>query len=422
MEDTGTVNKRRRTASNDYISINDIPDAFLSHVAIYLSKPQQALFAIALYTHHQTPSDSNNSSTSEEWMPNATSNAITSTTSREQWQVLDFGDVEKSLASKLSDDHVRAILRCIDAPNNLKTLKLAGCVNITGSCFDILRDTSLENIDISLVGMHESPRINQAPQLSENIMIPFLDSVMGSGSLKLLQLPWKWKFRNEPTIEMEQFLRRYEQYLEAFRYKCSKCNALCEATGAQWMYIDDDMRGLDFFGMQNYTCYQCLNYYCYDEDCRDDYGYCQLRGCARCAKVYCKNCVPHPQWKGCGNCGGEEFCSGCIKTMKECEGEDCTKQLCEKCKNQRICSYCDQTRCPSCASSYQCSRSECAKVICKECVESKGEGGGGKCNSCRKAFCSAECQFMEGLSCNSCAKATASYFRSKCQELKKESS
>ena len=87
MEDTGTVNKRRRTASNDYISINDIPDAFLSHVAIYLSKPQQALFAIALYTHHQTPTDSNNSSTSsEEWLPNTKSNVIISATSREQWQ------------------------------------------------------------------------------------------------------------------------------------------------------------------------------------------------------------------------------------------------------------------------------------------------------------------------------------------------
>ena len=108
MADNSNVNKRRRTTLNNCLSIDDIPDA-LMHVAYYLSKPQQALFAVALYTHnHQTPSD-RNSSTSEEWMPNTTSSAIISTTSREQWQVLDFGDIEKSLASKLTDDHVRAI-------------------------------------------------------------------------------------------------------------------------------------------------------------------------------------------------------------------------------------------------------------------------------------------------------------------------
>ena len=108
MADTSTVNKRRRTTSNNCLSINDIPDAFLSHVAIYLAKPQQALFAIAVTSPSSPPpSDSKNSSTSSsEWVPNATSSAIISTTSREQWQVLDFGEIEKSLASKLTDDHV----------------------------------------------------------------------------------------------------------------------------------------------------------------------------------------------------------------------------------------------------------------------------------------------------------------------------
>ena len=149
MADNSSVNKRRRTAPSNYPSIDDIPDA-LMHVANYLAKPQQALFAIALYTHNQTPTtDRNNSSTSEEWMSNATSDTIISATSREQWQELDFGDIEKSLASKLSDDHVRSILSCVDAPTNLKTLKLAGCVNITGSCLDVMTNTALENTRMS---------------------------------------------------------------------------------------------------------------------------------------------------------------------------------------------------------------------------------------------------------------------------------
>src|SRR6056300_939521 len=120
MADSSSVNnKRRRTTPNNSLSINDIPDALI-HVAHYLSKPQQALFAIALYTHQSpSPSPQNNIL---EWTPNTKSEAIISTTSREDWQELDFGEIEKSLASKLTDDHVLSVLRCIDAPNNLKTL------------------------------------------------------------------------------------------------------------------------------------------------------------------------------------------------------------------------------------------------------------------------------------------------------------
>jgi len=222
--------------------------------------------------------------------------------------VLHFGDIEKSLAAKLTDDHVRAILRCVDAPTKIKTLKLAGCVNITGSCLDIMRGTALENIDISIVGMHESPRINPEPQLSENIMIPILDSIIGRGSLKLLQLPSK--FRHEPTTEMEQFLHRYEQYLAAFQFKCSKCDTVCRETGNcnLWMYLHDYLRGCDFFGTQNYTCHQCLKYYCFGEECQDVNGNYQLKYCSRCDKDYCKNC----SWKYCRD-SGEEFCYGCIK-------------------------------------------------------------------------------------------------------------
>ena len=349
MADNSSVNKRQRTTLNNCLSIDDIPDA-LMHVANYLAKPQQALFAIALYTHNQTPTDSNYSTSSSEWVPNTTSNAIISTTSQEQWQELDFGDIEKSLASKLTDDNVRSILSCVDAPTNLITLKLAGCTNITGSCLDILRDTTLENIDLSLVGRDESPIIDPEPQLSEDIVIPILDSIIGRGSLKLLQLPWK--FRNEPTTEMEQFLHRYERYLASFQYKCSKCDILCQETeSGLWMYIGGDARGEADFGMQTYTCHQCLNYYCLSDDCEDDNGNYQLRDCSRCVKGYCMNCVS--QWKECGDCG-KEFCNGCIKTMKECEGEYCTDQLCEKCTKANACSVCDRTRCGDCAISYHC--------------------------------------------------------------------
>jgi len=117
------VNKRRRTTSIDSPCINDLPDILLAHVSIYLAKPSQALFAITLMLMHPSSASANNSSTPN---ANAKSNAIISATS--SWRVLDFGDIEKSLAAMLTDHDVHAILSCIDAPNNVKRLKLAGCV------------------------------------------------------------------------------------------------------------------------------------------------------------------------------------------------------------------------------------------------------------------------------------------------------
>ena len=233
-----------------------------------------------------------------------------------------------------------------------------------------MRDTALESIDLTLVGRYESSRINQEPQLSESILIPILDRIIGRGSLKLLQLPWK--FRNEPTTEMEQFLHRYEQYLAAFRYKCSKCDTLCEATGTHWMYTNDEARGEDFYGTQNYTCYQCLNHYCHDEDCQDGNGYNQLGCCSRCDKDYCKNCIS--QWKVCWDCG-DIVCNDCSKAikMKVCDGEDCTDQVCERCIKAYTCSDCNRTRCHSCVDSAGCSGRDCNNYVCIECVEMKGD-------------------------------------------------
>lgn len=39
-------------------------------------------------------------------------------------EILDFGDIGRSLASKLSDDDVYAILVCIDAHKSMKALRL----------------------------------------------------------------------------------------------------------------------------------------------------------------------------------------------------------------------------------------------------------------------------------------------------------
>ena len=120
--------------------INDLPDDILANIARYLAAPSAVMFSIAV-TKNKTVMISSNKQTS-----NAIISAAASTSNNnneQQLKVLDFGDIEKSLAARLSDDHITTILTHINAQNNLKTLKLAGCINITGSCLESISSSSV---------------------------------------------------------------------------------------------------------------------------------------------------------------------------------------------------------------------------------------------------------------------------------------
>ena len=49
--------------------------------------------------------------------PHKIHSSITSAIAGDQWDTLDFGDIEKRLASKLSDEDISGVLQCIDALN-----------------------------------------------------------------------------------------------------------------------------------------------------------------------------------------------------------------------------------------------------------------------------------------------------------------
>ena len=88
----------------------------------------------------------------------------------------------------------------------MNTLKLTGCINITGCGLEPLRGSSvLEQVDLSLVGQHESPVITHETMISEAAVITILDSIIGSrhAVLKHIQLPKKW--RNEPSTSLDAF-------------------------------------------------------------------------------------------------------------------------------------------------------------------------------------------------------------------------
>ena len=140
-----TSNKRRRDSSpTSLINIYHLPDTILAdNVATYLPKPSRAIFAVAMSAPLSSWANAINHSSIS-----ITSTAILAASpsknerqlqeygvhgeNGDMWAILDFEDIEKSLASKLSDDDLSAILICTNAVNRLRRLKLTGLVNITG--------------------------------------------------------------------------------------------------------------------------------------------------------------------------------------------------------------------------------------------------------------------------------------------------
>ena len=342
------------------LHITDLPDGILVSIANYLAKPSVVLFALSMTIDSEQQIE--------------TSKAILSSNN---WSVLDFSDIEKSLAFKLRDCDIDNILRSIDAVNNLHILKLAGCVNITGSGLDLLRlSVAIEQIDMSLVGKHEVPLIDPEPLLSEDVVIPILDEVISRGrgsSLKQLELPKKW--RSAASTYMDQFVRRYEQYLTNQRYCCSKCNR-SDLAGDMALH-----RGHPGHGTQCNTCSGCLNHFCHE--CNEFGNEQQSYWCSKCEKEYCQNCVANYK---CGSCSWD-FCQKC-KEVKECEGEDCGERYCVDCSP--TCYNCNLTRCGECFVSYHCYRDGCSNAICFDCVQSGDEGG--ECDRCGVEFCSSDCR------------------------------
>ena len=392
-------NKRQRTTTSNKLYINDIPDGLLVGISSYLAKPSAVLFAIAI-----SPNNS---------QPTQTSKAILSNHS---WNILDFDDIEKTLALELSDDDFDKILKWIDAVNNLHILKIAGCVNISGSGLNMLRSSrSIQQLDLSLVGKNEASLVEPEPLLSEYVVLPILDDLVSRGrasSLKQLEFPKKW--RNTASTQMTQFLVRYNQYMRNQGHRCFKCNRSCDehAEDDENRWVPCESEGDDgereWYGTQNMTCSQCLNHICCREDCEDD------SWCKKCEKVYCKSCVA---MNGCVVCE-YYFCDEC-QEMEKCEREGCGEAICEGCSKENTCSYCDERTCDSCNDSFQCDLDGCNKVICEDCILIKREGG--RCGACGIDFCSTECRYLAcgdnaSRACSTCSLATASDFRRKLQE------
>ena len=108
------------------------------------------------------------------WKPTSKSNAIIAGA---YGDTLDFDEIEESLATNITDDHVRDILVCIDAINNLKVLKLTGCFNIEEHGLNPLRGSLVLECIESHKPQLKNDNLSQS-NLSPNVIISLLESIV----------------------------------------------------------------------------------------------------------------------------------------------------------------------------------------------------------------------------------------------------
>lgn len=427
-----SASKRRRMSSPGVIGMADLPDAALGHVASYLAAPSRALFAVAL----TAPSPSWWNADKERKQRSTASEAVApaplaSWIDRFRWVELDFEDVDKSLASKLTDDDVAAFLVCVDAINRLKRLKLAGCVNITGSGLEPLRGSEvLEQIDLSLVGRYEKPHLEPKPMLSEDAIVPFLGSIVGveGSSLKQVQLPETFSTEHSSST-LVGCLRSFEQLLGSRSSVCTRCESPSSGT-----YVPPDELLLAFADLlphplqghfekrwvhsllknKSFTCYDCTEPFCYD--CKDGNRSRFLGRCISCRKESCAGCSSSRSVCRCGKlmCGG---CGG----LPECP--QCGENVCDACLFRCVC--CGRTRCHtdrhrSCIFD-ACEYVGCGVGICKDCYDvPQNQSIIQGCIDCDRAFCH-DCWVLkyckdELRECLSCMNSLTPFIKSELEQ------
>eukprot|EP00984_Skeletonema_dohrnii_P012113 scaffold4870_cov75-Skeletonema_dohrnii-CCMP3373.AAC.5 len=307
------------------IRLSDLPVEPLTHVASYLSPPSRALFHVALNFDAK---------------PSADSSSGSSAIAGNDWDALDFGDIEKDLAVQLTDEDISGVLVCIDAVNNLKKLSLTNCINITGVGLEPLRGSIIiERIDLCLVGYHESPELDLEPPLSCTEVLPILVSIIERGffALKHLHFPWSWR-QDERNIEypweseFHNFLLQYnDELLHNEDVSCLRCDCNLPPDRTGWMVTS---HGTPLaYGSQSFTCCKCMNHYCTncpDEEAEVDEKLISSLPCRKCKRIYCFNC----------------------QEMETCES--CAQNCCVDCGDFKQCYHCQEKICYSCVSEEDC--------------------------------------------------------------------
>lgn len=343
------------------LSIGQLPDAALVQISSYLHKIDRALFAASL--------------TAPSWSwekhefklpPSETSKIIVSCTN---WETINSRFDLSSQGAKLTDGDWGAMLVCIDAVNKLKKFTLllqseqfmgSGLKPLCGSM--VLQQINFETYSYKC-------------KISCASVVPILDSIISGGeesSLQHLQLPNCWRLGKSQLLR--DFIGRYNYVMdERINLHCSQscCLEICYST------IEDNVRSKNF-GLQERTCIQCLDHFCFE---------CKPVNvpfvCDDCEEVTCNICRPVRQ---CAGCNGN-FCGDC-KSNEQCDlcnGYFCNESTYEDECNTYGCDECKRRQCTNCGplETRQCM--ECWKSICTDCVTEMNNVK--HCTSCRYSLC-----------------------------------
>ena len=211
--------KRAKTAAaSPRLNICDLPDSVLLHITSYIQDTSRVLLAVAL-----TASSSSWRKSNWKIKPSAASIVILSGKTIRNFSsyIIDFVDMDKGLAAKLSDEDVGGVLASIGALHTIRRVKFTHCVGITGKGLEPLRGSiHLESIDLSLVGTRCSPNLNPEAKLSKMDVIPILDSILDAEgcTLKHVQFPKKW--RMEQSQLLGRFLAKYNRVMNSRNIVC----------------------------------------------------------------------------------------------------------------------------------------------------------------------------------------------------------
>ena len=251
-----------------------------------------------------------------------------------EWEILDFVDIPKSLASRLTDDDLASILTCIDAKNNLKRLNLTHCFNIIGQGLSPLRGSIvLEKLDLGLVRQMEVPQLFNDIQLSEEVVYDILNGILDvkGNTFKRLHIPLAWTNDDNGKPHPSDRLSSLFNDIQSSSFMNAK--NLCAYFGfdnsksliEQFDNDDVDKDKIDScFGCNEHgdfvICKICNEVKCYgcDEVCTCAGEGCNIITCDDCRgdENVVNNCVNwcDNEWcdARCGDCRFRECCDGTL--------------------------------------------------------------------------------------------------------------
>ena len=268
----------------------NFPDTILAGVAEYLTKTERALAAVAMTASGAlwrkrnwkiVPANSSKVMVAakplDEIKPIMSSPEWLDQLARQKsydWDFIDFEDIAKDLAERLTDSDIGGLLACIDAVNTVMTLKLRGCTSITGHGLEPLRGSLvLKKLDLSLAGStitaNERAHLVPAPSICVDAVIPILHSIVDDerNILEHLQFPKTWRVVQDELLD--EFLSKYNRVLDNRELTCCHkhrhdeppCGAVCHGSEEYpWFSQIDD----EDYGIQLLTCYECNGYFCQD--------------------------------------------------------------------------------------------------------------------------------------------------------------